>query len=134
MMGWFAFLTPIFDHIGKIGSSYLKRKQVESEGRIKIEAARAEAKAAVIITRLEADIEWEKSMASATSRSWKDEFWTIILAIPMVLAFVPSAIPYLEDGFNVLAMMPEWYGIALGLAISAAFGKNIVQYFTNMKK
>jgi hypothetical protein len=133
-MGWFSFLAPIFEHFGQIGSSYMKRKRVEAEGRIKIEAARAEAKAAVIITRLEADIEWEKSMASASHRSWKDEFWTIILAIPMVLAFFPPAIPFLEDGFNILSQMPEWYGISIGLAISAAFGKNIVQYFTNMKK
>lgn len=133
-MGWFAFLTPIFEHVAKLGSSYMKRKEVIAEGRITLEQARATAEAQVQIAKLTADIEWEKMMADGSTRSWKDEFWTIILAIPLFLAFIPGAVGFIEDGFNVLALMPQWYGIAIGAAISAAFGKNIIQYFTNMKK
>jgi len=133
-MGWFTFLAPITNHIANMGASYMRRKEVEAQGRIDLEMAKAHAKAEVMITKLTADIEWEKSMADSTRFSWKDEFWTIVLAIPLIGAFVPGVVQIMEDGFNVLAMMPQWYGIAVGAAISAAFGKNVIQYFTNMKK
>ena len=32
---------------------------------------------------IENDAAWENKMADATSSSWKDEFWTIILAAPI---------------------------------------------------
>lgn len=133
-MGWFAFLAPIADHIANMGKSYLKRKQVESEGKVKVAIARAEAEAKVAVMKLEAETEWERTMADGSRFSWKDEWWTLVLSVPLILAFVPPAIPYLEDGFNILAQMPEWYGIAVGLAISAAFGKNVVNHFTNLRK
>lgn len=133
-MAWFAFLSPLIDHFGKMGNAYLARKRVEAEGKVKVAIARAEAEATVAVKKLEAETEWERTMADGSRYSWKDEWWTIVLSVPLLLCFVPPAIPYLEDGFNILSQLPEWYGIAVGLAISAAFGKNVVSHFTNMKK
>jgi len=131
---WLSFIPAIIEHLGTMGKSYFLRKKVIAEGRINIEMARATAEAEVMVERLRAETAWENSMADASSHSWKDEFWTIVLSFPLILAFIPGAIPYLEDGFNVLALMPQWYGIAVGAAISAAFGRNIIEHFTNMKK
>lgn len=131
---WLNFIPAIIEHLGSMGKTYMKRKQVIAEGRVNVEIARATAEAEVMVEKLRAETVWENSMADASKTSWKDEFWTIVLSIPLVLAFVPGAIPYLEDGFNVLALMPQWYGIAVGAAISAAFGRNVIQHFTNMKK
>ena len=133
-MVWPAFLTSIANHLGLMGTSYLKRKQVEAEGRIDLAMAMTKAQAQVQVAKLTAEIEWERSMADSSKTSWKDEYWTIILSIPIVLAFFPTTIQYLEDGFNVLSKMPQWYGVAVGAAISAAFGKNVISHFTNMKK
>ena len=133
-MSWLSFIPAIIEHLGVMGKSYLQRKQVIAEGRVNVEMARATAEAEVMIEKLRAETAWETSMADASKTSWKDEFWTIVLSVPLILAFVPGAIQYLEDGFNVLALMPQWYGIAVGAAISAAFGRNVIQHFTNMKK
>lgn len=53
--------------------------------------------------------------------SWKDEYWTIILSIPAVFAFVPGAEEWIMNGFEVLDEMPAWYQAALAVAIAAAF-------------
>lgn len=77
-----------------------------------------------------ADVEWDRLMAEASGQSWKDEFWTIILALPFVLIFVPSLQGYIEAGFVALeASTPEWYRYALLTAIGAAFGVSQLRKF-----
>jgi hypothetical protein len=65
--------------------------------------------------------EWEKIQAEGSKSSWKDEFWTVILAIPLVLCFFPDTVIYIERGFEALEQMPDYYKAWLALAISAAF-------------
>lgn len=76
----------------------------------------------LIATQQTADINWDQLMAQGSQSSWKDEFWTIVLAIPAIVVFFPGASEYVREGFNVLDSMPDWYKAALGVAISAAFG------------
>ncbi|PHS02464.1 MAG: hypothetical protein COA78_21320 [Blastopirellula sp.] len=66
--------------------------------------------------------EWESIQAENGRYSWKDEFWTIILAIPLVLCFFPDYVSYIEDGFVVLKSMPTFYQYWLGVAILTSFG------------
>ncbi len=73
------------------------------------------------------EAEWEKIQAEASKSSWKDEFWTVILAIPLVLCFFPQTVPYIEQGFVVLETMPDYYKAWLGLAIAAAFAVRVVK-------
>lgn len=65
---------------------------------------------------------WETKMAEGSTSSWKDEFWTLILAIPMVLCFFPGMVVHIEAGFAALEGMPEWYRWAAMLSIGASFG------------
>lgn len=74
------------------------------------------------LKRIEADANWDASMASASSKSWKDEWFAIVLSIPMIGAFIPSLVPYIQEGFVVLDSMPEYYKLFLGGAIAASFG------------
>jgi hypothetical protein len=53
---------------------------------------------------------------------WKDEYWTILLSIPLVLVFCPYFVPYITTGFAVLETLPAWYKGALGLMVGASFG------------
>jgi hypothetical protein len=39
-----------------------------------------------------------------------------------VLAFVPDAVPYVNQGFEALAQMPEWYQYTLSVIVAASFG------------
>lgn len=56
------------------------------------------------------------------SSGWKDEYMTIVLSAPMILAFFPDMVPHIQAGFDALETMPDWYKAGVALMISAAFG------------
>lgn len=63
---------------------------------------------------------------------WARDWLTILLSIPMVLAFVPYMVPHVTAGFAALQQMPEWYKAAIGLMIGASFGyQKYVQHTMN---
>lgn len=72
--------------------------------------------------------EWESKMADASASSWKDEFWTLVLAIPVFMVGYAIAmndtavIDRVQMGFEALNALPEWYQYLLFLAVSASFG------------
>lgn len=67
-----------------------------------------------------AEAEWNNSALKYAG--WKDDWLTLLLSIPLVLAFYPSAVPGLEAGFAALEQMPLWYQSAIGVMIAASFG------------
>jgi len=118
---------PLFDWLGhKQEMSMLKRQTMMT-----IELKKQE----LVNTQATADINWDKTMAKASATSWKDEFWTVLLAFPVILVFFPSMAEYVSNGFVVLERdVPQWYKVALGVAISAAFGRQeLIKWFTNVK-
>ena len=110
-MSFFNALGPIAD----LGRTWI-------EGKVAKTKAKAEAEAAVMINQSKSAADWETAMARASNTSWKDEWITILFSIPLVLAFVPSAVPYVREGFAVLATMPRWYQYGLSVIIAASFG------------
>ncbi len=61
-------------------------------------------------------------LTEGMQHSWKDEYWTIVLSIPVIAGFFPVAAPHIEEGFRVLATMPEFYRYWLGICVLTAFG------------
>ncbi len=117
-MGWLFSLLggPIISEVvGAITGSikgWAERKRIRTQAKIELEHK-----------RLTADIDWDMAQVEASAHSWKDEFWTILLAIPMIMAFIPGLTEYVAAGFRVLRDdTPEWYKAAVGVAIAAAFG------------
>jgi hypothetical protein len=74
---------------------------------------------------------WDNIQATNAGSSWKDEWLTLLFSVPLVMAFVPSAVPYVIEGFNALETMPEWYRVYLGVIMAASFG---VRQLVNFKK
>lgn len=126
-------LTPLINVIGSLGGSWLKKQIIIAEGSIDIAKSRAQAQAQVQLTRAQAEIEWERAMAQASGNSWKDELWTIFFVTILFFSFIPGMEYYIKQGFENIASLPDWFGYAVMLAISAAFGKNIVKDFTSLK-
>jgi len=58
------------------------------------------------IQAIQKDANWEEKMASATDKSWKDEFWSIILSLPIlavaysVVTDNPAVINSLNTAFD----------------------------------
>jgi len=92
------------------------------------------------LTSINNDAEWESKMADASKDSWKDEFWTIVLAAPVFMIGYsiavddPAIILRVGESFAVLGTLPEWYQYLLFIAISSSFGIRGVGKIMNMKK
>ena len=84
--------------------------------------ATAEATATALKTAAQSTADWERIMAEASKNSWKDEWLTIVFSIPLILVFIPSAVPHIQKGFDALSTLPEWYHQVLFLIVSASFG------------
>ena len=92
------------------------------------------------INAIQNDADWEAKMADATANSWKDEFWSIILALPIAAVAYSvaiddvSIIERVKSGFAVLNELPEWYQYLLFIAVSASFGLKSADKLMNLKK
>ena len=71
---------------------------------------------------------WEAKMAEATNNSRKDEWFTILLSLP-ILAIIYGVVMNDADiidrvglAFTQLNALPEWYQYLLYLAVFASFG------------
>lgn len=100
-----------------IGGEVLK-----SKANLKLEKVKGEIR--VIQTASENISDWEKIHAKGSQTSWKDEFWTIVFAIPLIMGFVGYA-DKANDGFLALANMPDWYQYTLVTMVLASFGIRI---------
>jgi len=92
------------------------------------------------ISVIQNDADWESKMADATKDSWKDEFWSIVLALPIIAITYSVAIDDLsiidrvKQGFEVLNNLPEWYQYLLFIAVSASFGLKSADKIMGMRK
>lgn len=120
-----ALLGPVAD----LGKTYLSNKAAEKQ-------AKHEAKMNVI----QNDADWEAKMADASNNSLKDEFWTIILAIPIfmvgyaIIADDMTVIDRVQQAFATLNDLPEWYQYLLFIAISSSFGIKGASKLMGMRK
>jgi len=104
---WQTLLGPIVDLVG----GHLQRKAEEKK-------AVHERK----MVAIQQDANWENIHATNSGNSLKDEWFSLLFSVPLVMAFIPEAVPIVENGFEALDAMPEWYKGFLGAAVAASFG------------
>ena len=124
-----AFIGPI----ANLAGSWLQGKADKNAADAKLKLTEAEAKAKILLSEKTSVADWERIMAEGAKSSWKDEWFVIVLSIPLVLAFVPGAEGWVDRGFEQLNKAPDWYFYSLGIAISASFGVRGVQTFFKRK-
>jgi hypothetical protein len=120
-------MIPIIDSITRLAGTWL-------EGRVAKTKAKAEAEATVLIKQAESAADWEAAMARNSGQSWKDEWLTLLFSIPLIMCFIPSMVPYVQDGFAVLETMPNFYQYTLSVIVAASFGVRSVIGIMNKKK
>tara|TARA_S200002703_G_scaffold7427_1_gene7730 strand:+ start:981 stop:1361 length:381 start_codon:yes stop_codon:yes gene_type:complete len=92
------------------------------------------------INAIQNDANWEEKMASATDKSLKDEFWSVILSLPIlavaysVITDNTAVIDRLNSAFDTLNSLPEWYQYLLFIAVSASFGLKSADKIMGLKK
>lgn len=124
-----SILTTLLGPVADLGKTYLNNRAEEKQ-------AKHQAKMNVI----QNDADWESKMAAASASSWKDEFWTIVLAIPIFMIGYAiamddmSVVTRVEASFQALAELPEWYQYLLFIAISSSFGIKGVSKIMELRK
>lgn len=130
-------MANIFEAIGggivDIVAGWFKSQNAMAEAKIKAEVAVIESKARIEEARATAYMKlaesaqdheqtWERIAVEQAASSWKDEWWTILLSLPIIGAFIPGVQPYILEGFANLELVPEWYLMSVGIAVAFAFG------------
>ena len=100
-----------------------KLKEIKIESEAKVIVARAEAEVRRLEKAQDAEIAWDNTAVSQMNGSWKDEYLTLLLSAPVILAFLgPWGRKAAEEGFAAIATVPEWYMVAFMTSIAASFG------------
>ena len=115
-------IGPLLAVVKEMGGKFLELKRVEADGRILVATAKAKAEATVLVTNAQSIADWERVQAENAASSWKDEFWTLLIALPITFVFWPTTREWVIEGFQALHSVPEWYMWAIAASISASFG------------
>ena len=108
---------------GDILAKRQKLKEIELEGKTEIAVAQAKAEIARLEKSVDAEINWDRETAGQMEHSWKDEYLTLLLSAPMILAFCGEwGRKAAADGFAAVSTAPEWYKVAFLCTVAASFG------------
>ena len=110
---------------GGIFGSWQERKMVKAQGKDDLERAITEGRIKKVQSAIDNDQQIDLMATRGMMHSWKDEWFTILLSIPVIMAFIP--IPEVQAlvgaGFQILKNdTPEWYQYCFIGAIVASFG------------
>ena len=123
-------MIPIISAVAQVATTWISGKAEAARINSEAKLATTKAKAAVMEKVAAGELEWNQAMAEASASSWKDEWLTILVSIPLVLAFTGNE-DVVMKGFAALEQMPDFYKTAVGVVFAASFG---IQSIKNMMK
>ncbi len=126
-------LTALIGPIANLAGSWMDGKVAQTKAAATAKVAKANAEAAIMEKKATGEIDWDIEMAKSSSTSWKDEWLTILFSIPLILAFIPGMEGVVQNGFEQLNKMPEWYQYSLGVIVAASFGVRSATKFFGKK-
>ena len=112
----------IIGPIANLAGTFLQGQLEKTRANTEVKVATAKAKAAVLEKQVTGEIEWDVEAIKGSTGSWKDEWLTVLISIPLILAFIPGMGDLVMNGFEQLSEMPEWYQYSLGVIVAASFG------------
>lgn len=127
-------LNVLLGPILNIGKEIIGGVNDHFKSKRELKRAEVDAKLRILEKTATHDMDWERLWAQQAAESWKDEWWTIVVSIPLIMVFVPSLQHYVFDGFTALQQLPEWYQQLVMIAFGASFGVRIVPKGVNIVK
>ena len=115
-------LTALIGPSANIAGRWMDGKVEQTKAKANANVARAKAEAAIMQKKATGEIDWDIEMARSSASSWKDEWLVVLFSIPLILAFIPGMEGIVQNGFEQLNKMPEWYQYSLGVIVAASCG------------
>jgi hypothetical protein len=67
--------------------------------------------------------------------SWKDEFILLIFSLPIIFSFFPQTKSYVDEGFNALEGIPDWFMyLFVGIVVSIYGLRSLLRVFISKGK
>ncbi|NTV26673.1 MAG: hypothetical protein HGB01_10770 [Chlorobiaceae bacterium] len=117
--------VPILDIIsGGFGlvKGLIDNKKAKQEKQLEIDLKKMENQAALDMADQKATTDYDLASLDASKTSWKDEYLTILLSMPVIGSFLPGIQDYVVNGWGYLAKAPQWFQISFIGVIAATFG------------
>ena len=127
-------LGALIGPIVSLASTFLEGHLATAKANTDMKVAEARANANIMERQATGDIDWDLEAIKGSQNSWKDEWLVILFSIPLILAFIPGGEEIVQNGFEQLKNMPEWYQYSLGVIIAASFGVRSATKFFGRKK
>jgi len=109
-----------------------KRKQAKLDTELRLNEAKTEAMIQRMQTQQAADISWEN--LSIQNNGWRDEWFTLLLSVPVVLCFIPGGDVYVQAGFEALdTSTPDWFQYSFLVAVASSFGYRKLADFMKLR-
>ena len=113
----------IIKSISSLATNYM-------DGKVQVQKVKAE----IQKKQLTGEIDWDLEAIKATQNSWKDEYLTLIISIPLILCFCGEwGREAAHNGFLALQQAPDFYKYTLGCVVAASFGIRSATKFFNRK-
>ena len=95
-----------FNHLYTNGNKNKLLLSYNAKAETEAKVATATAKATIMKKVAAGEMEWNQTWAEGAQSSWKDEWLTILVSIPLILAFTGYE-DVVMRGFNALEAMPD---------------------------
>lgn len=109
--------------LGQVVSQWFSHKQEKSQ-----------AKHAAQLEHIKSTRATEGSLIAQMATSWKDEYWTVLLSLPIwaitygSVTGDPEVTQGVYEAMKTLEAMPLWYQGMLGVAVFTSFGVKVKNY------
>lgn len=118
----------------KIKKAKLEHKLAVVESAIKIEKARADSAIRIIEVENSETFNLDKAAIKAMDKDWKDDVFALFFFFILFGSFIPSFVPIIIDGLNVLRTLPDFILYGMGLLFIHVFGfRNLLRLFLRKK-
>jgi len=105
-----------------IGKGIIDNKKVKQEKKLEIDLKKMEAQASLDIANQKATTDYDIEALRQSQNSWKDEYLTILLSLPIIGSFFPVVQDYVATGWTYVSQAPLWYQASFIGVIAASFG------------
>lgn len=105
-----------------LGKGAIEAKKMKQEKRLELDLKKMEHRATLDTMNQKAMSDYDIEAIKAQKESWKDEYLTILMSLPIIGSFVPGVQENIATGWKYVALAPDWYVLSFLGIVAATFG------------